>query len=194
MTPITDPEAVLRLRGGSTIEWILGGLDPDVTYTAIALRVWNRSGADPGALATIRTLDASETMDLPYCLSLWAGEPCSSAAVLPHVFMGPLAENDAQAEILLTNRDPKPQSCDVAVLFHQGVSEGPEILFDGQAVEENLLHMTIPRGVLNPDPHCGLSGTGGRGGFGVRPGTLLPQFASGPGPLSGGRPTEWRDR
>ena len=146
VTPITDPEAVLRLRGGSTIEWILGGLDPDVTYTAIALRVWNRSGADPGALATIRTLDASETMDLPYCLSLWEGEPCISATVLPHVFMGPLAENDAQAEILLTNRDPKPQSCDVAVLFHQGVSEGPEILFDGQAVEENLLHMTIPRG------------------------------------------------
>ncbi len=146
VTPIEDPEAVLRLRGGATIEWILGGLSPDVTYTTIALRVWNRSGADPGALAAIRALEASEAMDLPFCLSLWEGEPCTTAAILPHVFMGPLGENDAQAEILITNRDPKPESCDVAVLFHRGVSEGPEVLFDGQTVESNLLHMTVPRG------------------------------------------------
>ena len=146
VTPIEDPEAVLRFRGGSTVEWIIGGLSPDVTYTEIALRVWNRSGADPGARAPIRVLEASETMDLPYCLSLWQGEPCTTATVLPHVFMGPLGENDAQAEILITNRDPKPESCNVAMLFHQGVSEGPEILFDGQAAEGNLLYMTIPRG------------------------------------------------
>ena len=146
VTPIEDPEAVLRLRGGATIEWILGGLSPDVTYTTIALRVWNRSGADPGAFAAIRALEASEAMDLPFCLSLWEGEPCTTAAVLPHVFMGPLSENDAQAELLITNRDPKPESCDVAVLFHRGVSEAPEVLFDGQVVEANLLHMTVPRG------------------------------------------------
>ena len=146
VTPIEDPEAVLRLRGGSTIEWILGGLDPDVNYTAIVLRAWNRSGSGEGAYALVRPLEASETMNLPFCLSLWEGEPCTTAAVLPHVFMGPLGENDAQAEILITNRDPKPESCDVAVLFHRGVSEGPEILFDGQALEDNLLHTTIPKG------------------------------------------------
>ena len=146
VTPIEDPEAVLRLRGGSTIEWILGGLDPDVNYTAIVLRVWNRSGAGEGAYALVSPLEVSEAMDLPFCLSLWAGEPCTTAAVLPHVFMGTLGQNDAQAEILLTNRDPKPESCNVAVLFHRGVSEGPEILFDGQTLEGNLLHTTIPRG------------------------------------------------
>ena len=140
VTPIEDPEAVLRLRGGSTIEWILGGLDPDVNYTAIVLRAWNRSGSGEGAYALVRPLEASETMNLPFCLSLWEGEPCTTAAVLPHIFMGPLGENAAQAEILITNRDPKPGSCDVAVLFHRGVSEGPEILFDGQALEDNLLH------------------------------------------------------
>ena len=145
-TAIEDPDAVLRLRSGATIEWIIGGLSSDVIYTAVGLRVWNRSGADSGAFASIRVLEASETMDLPYCLSLWEGEPCMTAAVLPHVFMGPLSENDAQAEILITNRDPKPESCDVAVLFHQGVSEAPEVLFDGQTVEANLLHMTVPRG------------------------------------------------
>ena len=146
VTPIEDPEAVLRLRAGSTIEWILGGLSPDVTYTAIALRVWNRGGADPGARAAIRVLEASEAMDLPFCLSLWEGEPCTTVAILPHVFMGPLGENDAQAELLITNRDPKPESCNVAVLFHQGVSDGPEILFGGQTLDGNLLQTTILRG------------------------------------------------
>ncbi len=146
VTPIDDPEAVLRLRGGPTIEWILGGLDPDVNYTAIVLWAWNRSGAGAGAYALVSPLEASEAMDLPFCLSLWEGEPCTTAAVLPHVFMGPLGQNDAQAEILLTNRDPKPESCDVAVLFHQGISDGPEIMFDGQTLIDNLLHTTIPRG------------------------------------------------
>lgn len=81
-----------------------------------------------------------------YCLSLWDGEPCATAAVLPHVFMGPLGENGAHAEIILTHQDPAPQSCDVALLFHRGTAEAPSVFFDGEPVEDNLLHTTLPMG------------------------------------------------
>ena len=70
-----------------------------------------------------------------YCLSLRDGEPCATAAVLPHVFMGPLG--GSHAEIVLTHQDPNSQSCDVALLFHRGSTEAPNVLFDGEPVEGN---------------------------------------------------------
>ena len=81
-----------------------------------------------------------------YCLSLRDGEPCATAAVLPHVFMGPLGGSNAHAEIVLTHQDPNPQSCDVALLFHRGSTEAPNVLFDGEPVEGNLLRTTLPMG------------------------------------------------
>ena len=63
--------------------------------------------------------------------------------------MGPLGGNIAQTEIIITNRDPSPQSCEVAMLFHQGTSGGPEVSFNepfGQLVGHNLLRTSLSRG------------------------------------------------
>ena len=81
-----------------------------------------------------------------YCLSLWDRTRCSTTGILPHVFMGPLGENTAEAEILITNRDPDPQSCEMALLFHTGRSAAPEILFDDEPAVGNLYQATVPRG------------------------------------------------
>ncbi len=76
--------------------------------------------------------------------------PClHPTAVLPQVVMGPLGENIAQTEIILTNRDPLHPSCEVGLLFHQGTSEGPEVSFndpDAQLVGHNLLQTSLSRG------------------------------------------------
>ena len=60
--------------------------------------------------------------------------------------MGPLGENTAEAEILITNRDPDHQSCEMALLFHTGRSAAPEILFDDVPTVGNLFQATVPRG------------------------------------------------
>ena len=59
--------------------------------------------------------------------------------------MGPLGEDDAHAEILITNRSVF-LACDLALLFHQGTSEAPQVLFDNEPLEGNLFQTTLSRG------------------------------------------------
>ena len=163
-TKITDPETTLREGEGRTIEWTLTVLPATsedrfrIVYTAIGIRARNRKGYGPEKIAELRPLEASGNtarwpVYVPYCRnqrSLWTGFPaCTTTAVLPQVVMGPLGENIAQTEIILTNREPIHQACEVALLFHRGTSEGPEVSFndpDAQIVEHNLLRTSISRG------------------------------------------------
>ena len=145
------PKTWLRPGKGVTIEWTLTGLPTEVAYKSIELRASNSDGSSPAAVADVRSSRPPSDTDQeryppPYCLSLWAGDPCATSAVLPHVFMGPLGENTAEAEILITNRDPDPQSCEMALLFHTGRSAAPEILFDDEPTVGNLYQATVPRG------------------------------------------------
>ena len=161
---IADPETMLRVSEGKTIEWTLTVLPTNselrmrIVYTAIGIRARNRKGYSPEAIAELRPLEASGTtarwpVYVPYCrnqIGLWYGSPaCTTTAVLPQVVMGPLGENIAQTEIILTNRDPRHPSCEVGLLFHQGTSEGPEVSFndpDAQLVGHNLLQTSLSRG------------------------------------------------
>lgn len=81
----------------------------------------------------------------PFCLSLWDGLPCATAANLPQVYLGAQAENTATTEVVIANSDPNPSACEVALLFHQGTSEGPAVSFNGQPMDRNLFQATIPR-------------------------------------------------
>ena len=81
----------------------------------------------------------------PFCLSLWDGLPCSSVANLPQVYLGPTATSTATTEVVIANSDPNPSSCEVALLFHQGTSEGSAVSFNGQPVDRNLFLAAIPR-------------------------------------------------
>ena len=148
----TIPEAALTAGEGVTIECALTDLATDAIYTYIAVRAINRSGHGREARAPVESReilddtddDPNQELDGDYCRALWDGDPCATAAVLPHVFMGPLGEDVAEAEILITNRDPDPQDCDTALLFHRGTSEAPEILFDDEPIEGNLFRAAIP--------------------------------------------------
>ena len=134
------PANMLKAGEGLTIESVLTGLPTDVDYTAILLQAQNDRGLSPEASAPV------QPMKDHYCLSLWDRTRCSTTGILPHVFMGPLGENTAEAEILITNRDPDPQSCEMALLFHTGRSAAPEILFDDEPTVGNLYQATVPRG------------------------------------------------
>ena len=81
----------------------------------------------------------------PFCLSLWDGLPCATVANLPQVYLGPLEASTATTEVVIANSDPNPSACEVALLFHQGTSEGPAVSFNGQPMDRNLLQATIPR-------------------------------------------------
>ena len=145
-TEIEDPEATLVAGEGVTIEWTLTNLPSGFDVTAIHLRVRNENGASPRASTRIEPLQVSEDEMLPYCRSLWPGRTrCTTTTVLPHVFMGPLGEGDAHAEILMTNRSGFA-SCDLALLFHQGTFEAPQVLFDNEPLEGNLFEATLSRG------------------------------------------------
>ena len=161
---IADPEMTLRAREERTIEWTLTVLPAHsddrfrIVYTHIGLRASNRKGYSPETIAELRPLEVSGAtdqgpVDAPYCRSrlfyLWPYAPCATTAVLPQVVMGPLGENIAQTEIILTNREPRHQSCEVGLLFHRGTSEGPEVSFndpDAQLVRHNLIRTSISRG------------------------------------------------
>ena len=164
---IADSETTLRAGEEGTIEWTLTVLPAysidrfRIVYTYIEIRARNREGTSPEAIATVRALEGSgitfntdqRQVDVPYCrrhLSYaWKGAPCATTAVLPQVVMGPLGGNISQTEIILTNRDPTHQSCEVGLLFHQGTSEGPEVSFndpDAQLVGHNLLRTSLSRG------------------------------------------------
>ena len=145
-TEIEDPEATLVAGEGVTIEWILTNLPSGFDVTAIHLRVRNENGPSPQASTGIESLQVSEDEFLPYCRSLWPGRTrCTTTTVLPHVFMGPLGEGDARAEILMTNRSGYSR-CDLALLFHQGPSDAPQVLFDNEPLEGNLFQTTLSRG------------------------------------------------
>ena len=81
----------------------------------------------------------------PFCLSLWDGLPCATVANLPQVYLGPLEASTATTEVVIANSDPNPSACEVALLFHQGTSEGPAVSFNGQPMDRNLFQATIPR-------------------------------------------------
>ena len=145
-TEIEDPEATLVAGEEVTIEWTLTNLPSGVDVTAIHLRVSNENGTSRQASTGIEPLQVSEDERLPYCRSLWPGRArCTTTTVLPHVFMGPLGEGDARAEILMTNRSGYTH-CDLALLFHQGTSEAPQVLFDDEPLEGNLFQTTFSRG------------------------------------------------
>ena len=81
----------------------------------------------------------------PFCRSLWDGLPCATAANLPQVYLGTREESTATTEVVITNSDPNPSACEIALLFHQGTSEGPAVSFNGQLMDRNLFQATIPR-------------------------------------------------
>ena len=144
-TEIEDPEATLGGGEGVTIEWTLTNLPAELDVVSVRLRAKNENGPSPPASAPIEPLQVSEDVDLPYCRSLWPGRArCTTTTVLPHVFMGPLGEDEARAEILITNRSGFV-ACDLALLFHQGTSEAPQVLFDNEPLEGNLFEATFSR-------------------------------------------------
>lgn len=81
----------------------------------------------------------------PFCLSLWDGLPCATAANLPQVYLGAQADNLATTEVVIANSDPNPSACEVALLFHQGTSGGPAVSFNGKPMDRNLFQAVIPR-------------------------------------------------
>ena len=119
------------------------GLGPDAPYLRTESLLL-RSDEESTHTVTVSDTDASDQD--PFCLSLWEGSPCSTASTLPHVFMGPLGESQATTVVIVTNRDPQPADCEVALLFHQGTAPGPAVSFNGRFLDQNLLLTTIPRG------------------------------------------------
>ena len=143
---IEDPETTLGAGEGITVEWTLTDLPTEFDVATVRLRARNENGPSPPASAPVESIQVSEDTNLPFCRSLWPGRArCTTTAVLPHVFMGPLGEDDARAEILITNRSGF-LACDLALLFHQGTSEAPQVLFDDEPLEGNLFQTTLSRG------------------------------------------------
>ncbi len=102
--------------------------------------------ADDGPVHTVTIIDSDTLERDPYCLSLWPGSPCSTVASLPHVVAGPLGENRAATEVIITHRGPEAGGCEAALLFHRGTSLAPPVSFNGHFPDENLLRLTIPQG------------------------------------------------
>ena len=59
--------------------------------------------------------------------------------------MGASGANTASTEVVLSNTDPDPSECEVALLFHRGISQAPPVRFNGRPEEGNLIHVTISR-------------------------------------------------
>lgn len=92
-----------------------------------------------------RTGTFQVTLQDPFCISLWDGLPCATAANLPHLTLGPAAANTATAEVIIANSDPNPSVCEVALLFHQGTSTAPAVSFNGRPADRNLYQTAIRR-------------------------------------------------
>ena len=108
--------------------------------------------SDEGSTHTVTVFDSDPADREPYCLSLWEGSPCSTAASLPHVFTGPLDESVATTEVVITHKDPGIADCELAFLFHRGTSPAPAVAFNGRFADQNLFRTSVPRGgakVLN---------------------------------------------
>lgn len=93
----------------------------------------------------LRTGTFQVALEDPFCLSLWDGLPCATAANLPHLYLGPAAANTASAEVIVSNSDPNPSVCEVALLFHQGTSTAPRVSFNGRPSDRNLYLTAIRR-------------------------------------------------
>ncbi len=119
------------------------GRGPDAPYLKTeSLLLRSREGS----IHTVTVFDSEPLDREPYCLSLWEGAPCSTAASLPQVFTGPMGESRATTEVAITNKDPAVADCEVAVLFHRGTSPAPAVSFNGRFPDRNLLRTTVPRG------------------------------------------------
>ena len=119
------------------------GQPPDAPYLAsesLVLRAEDRT------VHTVTVSDIDPAERDPFCLSLWQGSPCSTVAILPHLFMGPLGEHTATTEVAVTHRDPEAAECEAALLFHRGTSPAPSVSFSGQFPDGNLFRTTLPRG------------------------------------------------
>ena len=112
-----------------------------LTFTSATAGAYSGSCAD----GSRRTGSFQVAHEDPFCRSLWDGLACATAGNLPHVYAGPAGPNTASAEVVLSNIDPYPSACEVALLFHRGTSEAPPVRFNGQPADRNLYHATIPR-------------------------------------------------
>ena len=120
-----------------------GGEPPDAPHLqseSLVLR------SEDQAVHTVTVSDVDPAEQDPFCLSLWEGSPCSTVALLPHLFLGPLGEHTASTEVAVTHRDPAPAECEAALLFHRGTSPAPAVSFDGRFRDGNLFRTTLPRG------------------------------------------------
>jgi len=113
---------------------------PDLQSESLVLRSEDQS------VHTVTVSDIDPAERDPFCLSLWEGSSCSTVAILPHLFMGPLGEHLATTEVALTHRDPEAAECEAALLFHRGTSPAPAVSFNGRFPDENLFRTTLPRG------------------------------------------------
>jgi len=119
------------------------GRGPDAPYLDSESLVY-RPGE--GAVHTVTVADIDPEEREPFCLSLWEGARCWTAAVLPHGVAGPLGGSMARSEVVLTNRDPGAERCQAALLFGRGTGPAAAVSFDGLYPEGNLLRTTVPRG------------------------------------------------
>ncbi len=142
---IQGPRSVVLTLGKSS-EIVLrrsDGRGPDAPHLKSESLV-SRSGERTFHTVTVSDVDPDERK--PFCLSLWGGTPCSTAATLPHAMVGTLGEGIARTELALTHRDTRSVACDVAVLFHRGTSAAGAVSFNGHIPDDNLLRTTVPRG------------------------------------------------
>ena len=99
-----------------------------------------------GTIHTVNVSDVDPVDQDPFCLSLWEGSPCATVATLSPVLVGTQGNNLSKTEVIITNRDPQQTDCETALLFHQGTTPAPEVLFNRQSIDRNLLYATIPEG------------------------------------------------
>ena len=120
-----------------------GGEPPDAPHLqseSLVLR------SEDQAVHTVTVSDVDPAEQDPLCLSLWEGSSCSTVAILPHLFMGPLGEHLARTEVAVTHRDPESAECEAAFLFHRGTSPAPAVSFSGRFPDGSLFRTTLPRG------------------------------------------------
>ena len=112
-----------------------------LTFTSATAGAYTGSCADGSRRTGIFQMAHED----PFCRSLWDGLPCATAANLPHVQVGPAGASTAATEVVLSNTDPNPSACEVALLFHRGTSEAPPVRFNGRPAEGNLFQATVSR-------------------------------------------------
>ena len=119
------------------------GQPPDAPYLeseSLVLR------SEDHSVHTVTVSDVDPAEQDPFCLSLWQGSRCTTVAILPHLFVGPLGEHLASTEVAVTHRDPEAAECEAALLFHRGTSPAPAVSFNGRFPDRNLFRTTLARG------------------------------------------------